>query len=92
MVDDSTRKQSRSAQRPEMLVALGIFVLLSRVPFIGAGHGADHDAWKVAVAARTISESDSYVASRLPGTLFRSLLIHICGEEELPPSTAQRLF
>jgi hypothetical protein len=42
-------------------------VLLTRLPFLGPGYGADPDAWRVAWAARTIATTGHYEASRLPG-------------------------
>ncbi len=42
-------------------------VLVTRIPFLDAGYGADPDAWRVASAARTIATTGQYVASRLPG-------------------------
>ncbi|HWB58435.1 MAG TPA: guanine nucleotide-binding protein subunit gamma [Chthoniobacteraceae bacterium] len=49
------------------LCALVVIVLLSRVPFLGAGYGAQYDAWRVANAARHIAQTGEYEASRLPG-------------------------
>jgi hypothetical protein len=42
-------------------------VLLTRLPFTGAGYGAHADNWRIALAARHISESGIYEASRFPG-------------------------
>lgn len=52
-----------------MLLPLGVAaaVLLSRLPFLGAGYGDNWDAWAMARAARAIALTHSYVASRLPG-------------------------
>lgn len=44
-----------------------VLVLLSRLPFLGAGYGTDPDAWALADAARRIATTGEYVASRLPG-------------------------
>ncbi len=50
-----------------LLVCLGIAVLLTRLPWISAGYGADPDAYRVVNAARHIARTGSYAASRLPG-------------------------
>lgn len=42
-------------------------VLISRLPFLGAGYGNDPDAWEMVNAARTIRATGHYTASRLPG-------------------------
>ncbi len=42
-------------------------VLLSRLPFLDAGYGADADAWKVARAADRLWHTGIYEPSRLPG-------------------------
>lgn len=46
---------------------LVIFVLLTRVPFIGHGYGIDGDSWSVAISAKNIHKTGIYEASRLPG-------------------------
>jgi hypothetical protein len=47
--------------------SFAILLLISRVPFLGAGYGVNVDAWRVARAARTIAQTGSYEASRSPG-------------------------
>ena len=42
-------------------------VVLSRLPFLGAGYGVDPDAWLVVRAGRGIAASGHYVTSRFPG-------------------------
>ena len=42
-------------------------VLLTRLPFLGPGYGADPDSWRVAWAARAIATTSRYEASRFPG-------------------------
>ena len=49
------------------LVWLGTLVLLTRLPWISAGYGADPDAYRVVNAARQILRTGDYVASRMPG-------------------------
>jgi hypothetical protein len=47
------------------LVAALVFV--TRLPFLGAGYGADPDAWRVAWASRVLATTGHYEASRFPG-------------------------
>jgi hypothetical protein len=46
-----------------------LFVILTRIPFIGNdnGYGLDGDAWSVAITAKNIHSTGIYEASRLPG-------------------------
>lgn len=53
-----------SAGRFLLVAAL---VLVTRLPFLGAGYGADPDAWRVAWAARVLATTGHYEASRFPG-------------------------
>ena len=50
-------------------VLLVIFVLLTRLPFIGSGngYGLDGDSWSIAITAKNIHSTGIYEASRLPG-------------------------
>jgi hypothetical protein len=41
--------------------------LLTRLPFLGNGYGEHADNWRIALAARHISETGVYEASRFPG-------------------------
>ena len=41
--------------------------IVSRIPFIFLGYGADDDAWRVARSAQEFFRSGHYTASRLPG-------------------------
>src|SRR5580658_9355025 len=49
------------------MTLLVLAVLLTRLPFLGAGYGLHADNWRVALAARHISETGVYEASRMPG-------------------------
>jgi hypothetical protein len=49
------------------LSALFLIVLLSRLPFLDAGYGANVDAWRVARVAHDIATSGEYSVSRFPG-------------------------
>ena len=50
------------------LVALGLLVLVTRLPLLPTGYGTDTDGWAVARAARFIARTGGYQASRLPGS------------------------
>ena len=71
--------------------ALFLIVLLTRLPFLGPGFGADADAWRIAGAARTIAAEGHYVASRFPGAplveIADSLLLPV-GPWALPLASA----
>jgi hypothetical protein len=60
---DSARKLSNDAS---IFVVVTAVVLLTRLPFLDAGYGAIKDAWRVASAARLISTTHEYWASRFP--------------------------
>lgn len=49
------------------LLLLLLVVLLSRLPFLGAGYGLHWDAWGNAKIARQIAESGQYTMARVPG-------------------------
>jgi hypothetical protein len=53
--------------RPRAAVLLAIGFILSRLPWVNLGYGADPDAWRVAMSARYLITHGSYVPSRLPG-------------------------
>jgi hypothetical protein len=42
-------------------------VLLTRLPFLGAGYGLHADNWRIALAARHTAQTGVYEASRFPG-------------------------
>jgi hypothetical protein len=56
-----------SLARAAGLALLCAVVLLTRLPFLGAGYGAHADNWRIALAARHIAETGVYEASRFPG-------------------------
>jgi hypothetical protein len=63
-------KEVMGSPRLSRVVALGVIclaVLLTRLPFLGAGYGVHADNWRVALAARHIAETGVYEASRFPG-------------------------
>ncbi len=61
-------RQSRS------LLLLAAAVLLSRVPFMLSGYGADGDAWRVASSATNLWKTGRYTMSRPPGYPLHELL------------------
>lgn len=54
-------------RRPLPAVVLALLYILSRIPWLGLGYGADPDAWRVAMSARYLATHGSYLPSRLPG-------------------------
>jgi hypothetical protein len=58
---------SRGIGTRRALVLLLILVLLSRLPFLGAGYGLHWDAWGNAKIAQQIAETRRYVMARVPG-------------------------
>jgi hypothetical protein len=56
-----------SLPRAAALALLCAVVLLTRLPFVGAGYGLHADNWRVALAARHIATTGVYEASRFPG-------------------------
>ena len=54
-------------RRPLPALLLGIAFVLSRLPWVGLGYGADPDAWRVAMSARYLLDHAAYLPSRLPG-------------------------
>ena len=56
-----------SLPRPVALALLCAVVFLTRLPFLGAGYGEHADNWRIARAARHISQTGVYEYSRAPG-------------------------
>lgn len=48
-------------------VLILLIIAISRLPFLNAGYGTNHDAWRVAGAARHIAATGEYQVSRFPG-------------------------
>lgn len=71
--DRITHPQNSRLLPPGLLVVLCL-VVLSRLPFLWTGYGADADAWMVAHAAETIWRTGEYQASRLPGYPLHEML------------------
>lgn len=62
------------------ILILGFLFILSRIPFLNLGFGADPDAWRIAGSAFDLSYFHIYHPSRFPGyplpEYFNSLVIH----------------
>ena len=59
---------ARESQRGgKALILLLVVVLLSRLPFLGAGYGLHWDAWGNAKIAQQIAETGRYAMARVPG-------------------------
>ncbi|MGD0114796.1 MAG: hypothetical protein ABSC13_02175 [Dehalococcoidia bacterium] len=53
--------------RPLAFAALAVVYVVSRIPWLGIGYGADPDAWRVALSADHLLSHAEYLPSRLPG-------------------------
>lgn len=53
--------------RPRAAAVLAIVFVLTRLPNLNLGYGADADAWRVAITARWLWSHGEYLPSRLPG-------------------------
>ena len=67
------------------LPILGLVVLASRLPWIGAGYGADPDAARVVLAARSIAATGRYGVSRFPGYPVYEYLVALTPAGTSPP-------
>ena len=60
-------------------ISITVFiVLLSRVPFLSAGYGADVDCWRVEAIARNLAVSGEYAMSRAPGHPVMDYICSLC--------------
>jgi hypothetical protein len=57
-----------------IFVFLILLIIISRIPFISSGYGIDPDSYRVAKAAKDISETGTYHFSRYPGYPFQEIL------------------
>src|SRR5438094_7324993 len=65
-----------TAQRSYLLLCLlSAAVLISRLPFLGAGYGLHWDAWGDAKVAQEIAATGRYTMARVPGAPVYELLI-----------------
>jgi hypothetical protein len=48
-------------------IALGLLILLSRLPLLGHGYGSDADAWRAIQAGQHLLDTGHYLPSRPPG-------------------------
>src|SRR3954469_18970660 len=56
------------------LVFLSLVIFLSRLPFLGAGFGAEEDSWLLPLTAKHIALNGAYQMSRAPGHPLQELL------------------
>ena len=59
------------------LYLVALVVLLTRIPFIFSGFGAEEDAWGLILTARNISLTGIYEVSRMPGHPVQELLLSL---------------
>ncbi len=64
MPAETAVKPSRFSDRRVQLALLALAVVLTRLPFIGAGYGIDPDAWRVFNSARRLFDTGVYYPSR----------------------------
>jgi hypothetical protein len=68
----SLTNRGRAAQTHDRLDRLALlmvflFVLASRLPFLGPGYGVDADGWRVVLVGKHLAETGEYLYSRQPG-------------------------
>jgi hypothetical protein len=63
----SGKMNNRTLLNRYWLVLILLAIILTRLPFLWTGYGADVDAWLVASAASTLWNTGEYTESRLPG-------------------------
>ena len=61
------RRRWTNATVAGLPIVLLVAIALSRFPFLDAGYGTNHDAWRVARSARLIADTGQYEVSRFPG-------------------------
>lgn len=64
---------------------LGLVVLLSRLPFLWAGFGAEEDSWLLALTAKNMALSGNYEMSRAPGHPLQEYLYALLYNNGLDP-------
>lgn len=60
------------------LLLFGLFILLTRVPFLFDGFGSEEDAWAMHLVAERIGTTGIYEVSRLPGHPVQELIYASC--------------
>ncbi|TDP82083.1 hypothetical protein EV672_10637 [Aquabacterium commune] len=59
-------------------VILGCLVVLTRLPWVGQGYGADADAWRAVQAGAHLFETGTYIPSRPPGYPLPEYFLAFC--------------
>jgi hypothetical protein len=60
--------------RNRQILAAGLLIFLSRVPFLFDGYGSEEDAWALRLVAERIATTGVYEVSRLPGHPLQELV------------------
>ncbi|MBK9638325.1 MAG: hypothetical protein IPO63_11080 [Bacteroidetes bacterium] len=60
------------------LILFGLFIFLTRVPFLFDGFGSEEDAWAMHLVAERIGTTGIYEVSRLPGHPVQELIYSSC--------------
>ena len=60
------------------LILFGLFIFLTRVPFLFDGFGSEEDAWAMHLVAERIGTTGIYEVSRLPGHPVQELIYASC--------------
>lgn len=64
--DDFRTSSIEKIQKNWLLVVIVCLLIISRVPFIPLGYGADDDAWRIARSVKLLCNACTYSVSRLP--------------------------
>lgn len=60
------------------LILFGLFIFLTRIPFLFDGFGSEEDAWALHLVAERIGTTGIYEVSRLPGHPVQELIYASC--------------
>lgn len=65
-------------KKNQQLLAAGLLIFVSRLPFLFDGYGSEEDAWALRLVAERIATTGIYEVSRLPGHPFQELIYAFC--------------
>ncbi len=65
--DDIRTSFIEKIQKNWWLVVIICLLIISRIPFIPLGYGADDDTWRIARSTKLLYEIGTYSASESPG-------------------------
>lgn len=60
--------------RKQQILAAGLLIFISRIPFLFDGYGSEEDAWALRLVAENIAKTGVYEVSRLPGHPLQELV------------------